>query len=404
MLSRRCPRCGHLLGDRQPIHLSCALSRSRHWLYAVTGLLLILLGVALAPRVPDWSRIVMQRYGSAVATFRESREEISAARRATEDAGLPRPSPTSIHPTPTASPTKQPSPSPTPTATPTANPTATQTASATSIATATAAATSTPIPTEPAPAGEVTAKNLNSRSGPGTEYPSIAVLPQGTVVTITGRNGRWWRAQLTEGQVGWVHSGYVEISGPTDNIPEVQAPPTPTPPPEPTQAPVPVTIATNRGDLRQGQDGWTYQYEQGRNSLNLTAFTNRRPYRGIDCYISPREDYVRLCRDGELHPGQQGRVAYRWDSTYDGPVSVNVHAHKVDTSCGDGVWVGTYMGEHGQPPYMLGEFTVGKADYRGTTKTYHDDMSRDNYLLVIVDIRRNATCDQSRVYIDILQR
>ncbi len=255
----------------------------------------------------------------------------------------------------------------------------------------------------PRPAsGVITAAVLNVRSGPGVEYqPPIAKLKVGDNVSIVGYNtatdgSTWWQIRTSSGQSGWVHSEYVQESGCIECVSRVskpRIPPTPTPTPRP--------IASNKGDLTQGQNGWTYQYEQGRGSGVFIALSNRRSYNGIDCYMSPREDFVRLCRDGELHPGQQGRIAYRWDSHHNGPVTIRVDAHKVDTRGGDGIWVGTYTGKQGQPPQQLGTFEIGGADNRGKTRQYSTNLSSNSYVLVMIDIRRTAEYDQSRVFIDI---
>ncbi len=257
--------------------------------------------------------------------------------------------------------------------------------------------------TQPA-TGRVASDNLRVRSGPGVEYqPLIATLSQGVVVTIVGWNTAsdgtmWWKIANPS---GWVHSEYVDESGCTDCVAKIARPPIP---PTSTPAP-PQAIATNRGALlNQGENGWTYQLEQGRNSGHFAAFDRRVPYNGIDCYRSPIEDYVRICENGNVHPGQAGRVAYRWDSTYDGAVTIQVRAHKVDTSCGDGIWVGTYVGQAGGAPSSLGDFSISAGNNTDTTRDYNIQLSRGSFVLVMVDIRSQAECDQSRLFIDIKRR
>lgn len=117
--------------------------------------------------------------------------------------------------------------------------------------------------------------------------------------------------------------------------------------------------------------------------------------------MSPREDYVRVCADGDLHPGQESRVAYRWNSSYSGSVTLRVHAHKIDTRCGDGIWVGSFIGEAGREPTKLGEMAIGASDNNGQTQNLQAQLSPSTYLLVMVDIRGNAQCDQSRLSIDV---
>lgn len=86
---------------------------------------------------------------------------------------------------------------------------------------------------------------LNLREGPGTDYPRITVLREGTVVPIIGRLGdnSWW--QVRSGQTtGWVSSSYTTEYGICTSVP-VQAtaiPPTNTP--VPTQTPIPAATQT----------------------------------------------------------------------------------------------------------------------------------------------------------------
>lgn len=284
------------------------------------------------------------------------------------------------------------------------------TRTATAVAARTMAARQTATAQSQPATGRVASNGLRVRPGPGTEYnPPTATLRQGATVSIVGWNTasdgtRWWKIASPS---GWVSSDFVRTQGCVDCVARVDRPPSPTATPVPPPAtPVPpASLATNRGSLlNQEQNRWSYQYEQGRNSLNLTQFGDRRTYNGVDCYMSPLEDFVRICADGELHPGQQGRVAYRWDSNYDGPASISVHAHKIDTRCGDGIWVGVYSGDRGQEPRKLGEFSISSSDNRGKTESYNVQMSSSTFFLVLVDIRSNAQCDQSRVFVDINRR
>lgn len=254
--------------------------------------------------------------------------------------------------------------------------------------------------------GRVTSAGLNVRSGPGTEYnPPIGTLEQGASVSIIGwandsRGIRWWKIAFP---AGWVSSTYINESGCVTCIPRLSQsslPSTPTPPA--IRATAPTSLASNRGSLlNQGQNGWYYQYEQGRSSGNFTLISDRKSYDGTDCYIPQGEDYVRICADGELHPGQAGRVAYRWESTYNGAAKIRLHAHKIDTRCGDGIWGGIFQGEIGREPYKLGEFSISGSDNSGRNAEYNMQLTKSTYLLVMIDIRGNAQCDQSRVYIDV---
>jgi hypothetical protein len=86
----------------------------------------------------------------------------------------------------------------------------------------------TPEPTpEPAPV-EVTATTtdvLNIRQGPARTTASLGKLPQGTTVTVVGRNedNSWLQIQIPEtANLGWVSAEFVTISGDVNSLPVVQ--------------------------------------------------------------------------------------------------------------------------------------------------------------------------------------
>ncbi len=56
--------------------------------------------------------------------------------------------------------------------------------------------------------GVVTAIELNLRSGPGTDFPRLVGLPEGSEVQVLEQTGEWLRV-LAAGLAGFVHSGYV---------------------------------------------------------------------------------------------------------------------------------------------------------------------------------------------------
>lgn len=109
-------------------------------------------------------------------------------------------------------------------------------------------ATMTPLPTSPPPAvptgthtlmstptsilpqAVVREGPLNVRTGPGTLYPRIGQLAEGTAVEITGRDeeGSWWQITYETGrdEQAWVSANFIQASG--DITPEVvEAPPVP---------------------------------------------------------------------------------------------------------------------------------------------------------------------------------
>ena len=113
---------------------------------------------------------------------------------------------------------------------------------------------------------------------------------------------------------------------------------------------------------------------------------------------------MRICQEGEVHPGVTGRIAYRWRSDAGRSARVVVHAHKMDTSCGDGVWIGVFRVPQGKAPEKIGEFSIGGAEYRdrpANVYTYNTSLDAGGSVMVMVDIRGDSGCDLTRMYVDI---
>jgi uncharacterized protein YraI len=110
-----------------------------------------------------------------------------------------------------------------------------QTANTTSVQTIQNPETPPVVQPEPpasgAPTGTAT-EYLNVRSGPGTNYPVLAVGPPGATGEITGKSSdsAWWQVkiptQYSADGLGWVSASYV-IAQDVDNVPVVAAPPAP---------------------------------------------------------------------------------------------------------------------------------------------------------------------------------
>ena len=65
--------------------------------------------------------------------------------------------------------------------------------------------------TIPTGTGTVSANNVNVRTGPGTNFPSITKVNKGTVVTIKEQAFGWYRVVLPDGSTtGWIASWLVE--------------------------------------------------------------------------------------------------------------------------------------------------------------------------------------------------
>src|SRR5579859_6438961 len=98
--------------------------------------------------------------------------------------------------------------------------------------------------TDPTCRALVEVNGLNLRQGPGQGYVSLAVLPLGTVVTVTGRlpDYTWWQGRSGNTQ-GWVSASYVTILGSLCNtIPTILPPPSPVPTATITSTPAPTVL------------------------------------------------------------------------------------------------------------------------------------------------------------------
>ncbi len=94
-----------------------------------------------------------------------------------------------------------------------------------SIAEETAAETVEPTPAANTDIADGTAVirtgALNVRSGPGPQFPSIALAYNGQHVILLGRNGdnSWVKVRLLNGPVGWIYAAHIEPGQPLDEIP-----------------------------------------------------------------------------------------------------------------------------------------------------------------------------------------
>jgi uncharacterized protein YraI len=121
----------------------------------------------------------------------------------------------------------------------------------------------TPIPNSPV---ATALEAVNVRSGPGTNYPSYGVAPEGKQGEVIGvsPDGGWWVIRISteyasSGQ-GWVSGDYVRVEN-AENVPVFQPP---APPPEinpPTPIPdegQPIATALDYINVRSGP-GFEYE-------------------------------------------------------------------------------------------------------------------------------------------------
>jgi len=101
---------------------------------------------------------------------------------------------------------------------------------------------STPIPVDTTPRVIADNTDVNLRTGPGTNYDRVGVLPQGESLEVVGRNAdaSWWQVTTLDG-LRWIAANVTTATNVDAGIPVVLAPPTPTnlPPPPPTLTPPP---------------------------------------------------------------------------------------------------------------------------------------------------------------------
>ena len=146
-------------------------------------------------------------------------------------------------------------------------------------------ATDTPAPTDtPVPTAarftvktDLTAANVNVRTGPSTAFGIIGTIARGAQFDISGRNlENTWFAFSFSGQRGWIFAGLVNVENAhlitvAANIPATPVPPTATPVP-PTPVPAPVHVDHCAGI---GGDGCKFRLrnvdpaEHGGNALKL---------------------------------------------------------------------------------------------------------------------------------------
>jgi hypothetical protein len=165
--------------------------------------------------------------------------------------------------------------------------------------------------------------------------------------------------------------------------------------------PTPAALADNLRDFGsiQGGKGWKYLVEDGRNSGRWQDMRFGQ-YAGKQCWLTvTSESYVRICEDGEVHPGVTTRVAYEWRSTINRNVQIRLHARKIDTGCGDGVNVRVF--KVGPGSANLDELVIRPNDDTGVTKEYQTGMTLESLLYVVVDINGDAACDASQLEIGI---
>ena len=88
---------------------------------------------------------------------------------------------------------------------------------------------------------EITASDVNFRSGPGTEYSIFDCLPKGTVVTVTDRSDDEWYGVTYGGHSGFIYAIYLNVSAAPAETPVQTVDPAPVKEPAAAPAETPVS-------------------------------------------------------------------------------------------------------------------------------------------------------------------
>jgi hypothetical protein len=169
--------------------------------------------------------------------------------------------------------------------------------------------------------------------------------------------------------------------------------------------PTPAFLANNIQDFgrNQGRNGWKYLVEQGRQSGQWQEMKFGE-FEGQPCWLSVTgEDYVRICADGELHPGVTTRVAYEWRPSVERDVGIHLDAHMVDPACGgDGVEIEAFtVNERTGAIQRLGEFGVPAGNQTGITENLQTRVAPGILLYVTADIYGDSGCDATYLEVEV---
>ncbi len=139
-------------------------------------------------------------------------------------------------------------------------------------------ATSDAVPVGDTATGSATVfdGSLNLRSGPGTDYSVVTVMPDGATVELRGDAQGNFQPVSFDGTTGWASADWLQAGGeePAEPAPEEPAPEEPAPTEEPAPAEPPV----------DGSDGYTED-----EIIEII-------YAAADQYGQSREDMLRVAR------------------------------------------------------------------------------------------------------------
>ncbi|MDY7080131.1 MAG: SH3 domain-containing protein [Chloroflexota bacterium] len=158
------------------------------------------------------------------------------------------------------------------------------------------------------------ADGVNVRSGPGTSYTRLGYLEPGTQAELIGSHEGWW--QIThDGAPAWVSGDWVTASN-TENVPQVEPPPSPVPATAvpataaPTAVPATVTPANYRGLVPDGYqvEGAPGPYAVGAdiwfNMWIKNTTGNVVEFNALGTFVEETGQFQRSYSYSEFKPGQ----------------------------------------------------------------------------------------------------
>lgn len=158
---------------------------------------------------------------------------------------------------------------------------------------------------------EVTAKSLNLRGGPSTEFDKVGSVQAGDVLLVIREQPGWLQVELPNGDTGWVSTRYVRPAGTGAPLPNQRKDePAPEPARTPSPAPAPPQQSFGTPSRSSGGSIWgpviTWGSLLGAGAFGFLAYNERS--KGNDTY----DEYVDLARDGD---GDAAEI--KWEETAD---------------------------------------------------------------------------------------
>ena len=168
----------------------------------------------------------------------------------------------------------------------------------------------------------VNVNDLNVRTGPNTQYPSLGKVNMGQVVEYGYTIGDWSFVRMN-GQTGFVHNAYIQLDVPDPNNPPIVIPPAPPTPPtngEKTLSELVVIIDPGHGAHDPGASGFGYQEKNVVLDISKT----------IKTYFDKTPINAKLTRttDVFLELGQRTKFA----SQNNGDIFISMHANALNGS------------------------------------------------------------------------